>query len=219
MPPEPEDLRKEIQELYAKRKRGDLREKGFQKLLTFFTIELYRAVIRKRMAKDEPIEREHHCIQAHFKWTQSLLKEPEQEACSVFATDRRLFFVQSKIVPDQPPTADSRDHTRVILLPYDRILGMTVRREVRWGELGVGAVILLSSLIFWEYLDVTSWVMMGIGILGILHAVLLPTRWIELDSSNPSPNPVPVQIHAVGKKSGRQLLRFLREKIREKTKT
>ncbi|MBP8645056.1 MAG: hypothetical protein KBH99_02910 [Syntrophobacteraceae bacterium] len=216
MPPEPEDLREEIKELYAKRKRGDLNERSFQKLLTFFTIELYRAVVRKRMAKDEPIEQEHHSIQAHFKWTQSLLKEPEQEASSLFATDRRLFCVQSRIIPDQPPTADSRDHTRVVLLPYDRVLGLSVHRRIRWGEFGVGALILASSLVFWEHLDITGWVMSVIGTLGILHAVLLPTRWIEVESGNPSPNPEPVRIYAVRKKSGRQLVRLLREKTRSR---
>jgi len=47
--------RTKIKQLYVKRKKGDLTEKAFQRRLSGETIELYRAVIQKRMAKDETI--------------------------------------------------------------------------------------------------------------------------------------------------------------------
>src|SRR5574341_121787 len=103
-----DELRQKIAELYPKRDRGDIRERDFQALVANETVALYRAIIQERMAEGEAIVCEHHTIWTHFRFMSSILREPAQQATSLFLTDRRLYRVQSTIMPDQAPTADSR---------------------------------------------------------------------------------------------------------------
>jgi hypothetical protein len=51
-----------------------------------------------------------------------------------------------------------------------------------------------------------------LGIAGVMHGLLLPTRWAEVVERVPSASP-PFQIWALRKKSARTLLRFLRQRI------
>jgi hypothetical protein len=206
-------LRAKIRQLYVKLEKGDLRQKAFQRLLTEFTTDLYRAVLQKRMAKDEAIQREHHTISAHFQWTQSLLREPEQQATSLFATDRRLYCVRSIVIPKQPATADARDRTVVDEIRFDRIGSFQVHRQFRWGEMGVAAVICTVAILFAPWLEVTSHVMLGLGALGVLHGLLLPTKWIEITASEPKSNTEPILIRTIQKKSARNLIQYLRDKV------
>ena len=84
-------LRKRIAQLYPKRDRGDLTEKDFQREVTEQTVELYRAVITDKLAESEIIECEHHTIWTHFRLMQSILREPAQQAISLFLTNRKLY--------------------------------------------------------------------------------------------------------------------------------
>ncbi len=54
--------------------------------------------------------------------------------------------------------------------------------------------------------------MVWLGILGILHGLLLPTRWVQVEILDPASEPI--LIHALRKKSGRKMVRYLREKMR-----
>jgi len=203
--------RAKVRRLFTKREQGDLNEKAFQRLLTHHSVELYRALVLRRMARGERILHEHHSIQAHFKWTQSLLKEPEQASFSSFATDRRLYQVWSKVIPKQPPTADARDGTLVREIRFQNVGSIVTHRQIRWGEIGVGAVICAVAVIFSPWLEITSHVMLGLGGLGIFHGLVLPTRWIEVKAIEPSKTE-PILIHNIRKKSARSLLQHLREK-------
>ena len=137
MPTEIESIRQKIRQLYPKRERVDLNEKAFQRELVESTVDLYRALIKDRLAKGEAIIREHHVVKAHFKLTQSVLREPEQEAISLFTTDRRLFRIQSVLMPKQPPTGDEKDKTTVEEIPLKLITSLKTRRQIRWCEIGV----------------------------------------------------------------------------------
>ena len=121
------ELRQEIAELYPKRDRGDLRERDFQAQVAEKTVALYRAVIKESMAEGETIECEHHTIWTHFRLMQSILREPAQQATSLFLTDRKLYRVQSTIMPNQPPTADSQDQTVVEVFRLDRLCALKKR--------------------------------------------------------------------------------------------
>ena len=133
------ELRKRIAQLYPKRDIGDLKERDFQAEVAEQTVALYRAIISERMAEGETIECEHHTIWTHFRLMQSILREPAQQATSLFLTNRRLFRLQSTIMPDQPPTADSRDNTFVDVIPLDRIHALKKRFQIRIGEVLLGA--------------------------------------------------------------------------------
>ncbi|MFH1242817.1 MAG: hypothetical protein V1689_10715 [Pseudomonadota bacterium] len=214
MTEEVEALRARIRELYPKRVRGDLTEKAFQYELTGRTLDLYRALIRMRTAEGEVIVREHHVVRAHFRLTQSVLREPEQEAISIFATDRRLFHLKSILLPDRPPGADGEDKLLIEEVPFDRIEPLQVRRQVRVGEIGVGGAMVGFAVLFYPYLSITGPFMMGLGVLGMLHGLFLPTRWVEVKTLDPALSAEAILVYALRKKSGRQLVRFLREKTR-----
>jgi hypothetical protein len=207
-------LRARIRELYPKRVRGDLTEKAFQYKLIGRTLDLYRALIRMRTAEGEVIVREHHFVRAHFRLTQSVLREPEQEAVSIFVTDRRLFHLKSMLLPGRPPSADEEDKLLIEEVSFDRIESVQVRRQVRVGEMGVGGAMVVFVVFFYPYLSVTGPFMMGLGILGMLHGLLLPTRWVEVNILDPAPSSDAIRVYALRKKSGRGLVRFLREKTR-----
>jgi hypothetical protein len=207
-------LRREIEGLYPKRARGDLTEKAFQRDLSKHTVDLYRKLIQGRLAGEEALQAEHHVVKAHMKVAQSVLREPDQEAISVFATDRRLFRLRSTLTPDRPPTADKRDHTTVDEVPYERIEALKLRRQIRLGEMGVGAAMCCFALLFSSWLSVTGPFMAGLGLLGMLHGLVLPTRWVEVIGVGPEPASGPILIYTLRKKSARRLVRYIREKIK-----
>jgi hypothetical protein len=207
-------LRNQIAQLYPKHDRGDLTERVFQRELAELTVGLYRAVIRQRMAESESIECEHHTIQNHFRLMESVLREPNQQATSLFLTNRRLFRLQSTIMPNQPPTADSRDKTSVDAILFDRIHDLKKKFQIRTGELLLGAGFCGFALIFQSWLEITGPVLAGLGALGVLHAVILPTRWIEVRTGDTRAAINPVLIYAVRKKSAKELVWRLREKLR-----
>jgi hypothetical protein len=206
---EAEALRHKIRGLYPKRKIGDLTEKAFQRELVERTVELYRALIKDRLAKGEKILKEHHVARAHFKLPQSVLREPEQEAISLFTTDRRLFRIQSVLLPNRPPTADEEDKTIIEEVPLKKIRDLTSRRQIRWGEIGVGAAMGVLALLFASWLSFTGPFLIGLGAAGVIHGLLLPTRWVEIITNGSEPAPEPIPIYALRKRSARDLVQFL----------
>jgi hypothetical protein len=207
-----DEIREDIRRLHLAHARGDLRDKAFQRLLTQRTMDLYRALVQRALAPGEKILEEHHVVQAHMRLTQSVLKEPEQVATSLFLTQSRLLRVRSCIRPGQPATADQRDSTVLDELPLARIRLIQTRRRIRPGEICAGLAMAAVALIFWQWLEVTGVVLLGLGLLGAIHGLLLPTRWVEIRTGPPSASE-PILVHAHRKKSGRALLRSLRERI------
>lgn len=209
-----EELRKRIAQLYPKRDRGDLTERYFQRDVAELTVALYRATIRKRMAEGETIECEHHAIWTHFRLMSSVLREPAQQATSLFLTDRNLYRLQSTIMPDQPPTADSRDNTTVDVIALGEIVALKKRFQIRIGEAVLGAVFCVVAVMLHSWLSITGPFLLGLGALGVLHAVLMPTRWIEVKTLGASSETDPILIYALRKKSAKELVSRLREKLR-----
>jgi hypothetical protein len=208
-----DNLRKEIAQLYPKRDRGDLKEKDFQREVTEKTVELYRAVITQKLAEGETIECEHHTIWTHFRLMQSILRETAQQAVSLFFTNRRFLRLQSTIIPDQPPTANSRDNTVIDEVSLDRIRNLKKRIQFRWGEVLLGALFCGIAYIFHDWLAITGPVVFVLGFLGILHGLALPTRWIEVRTMDILPANEPMLIYALRKKSAKELVRRLQEKL------
>ena len=205
-------LREEIRQLFLRHARGDIREKSFQRALVHYATELYRAVAKGRMAQGERILQEHHVVRAHMRLTQSVLKEPQQETVSLFATDRRLVRLRSTLAPGQSATCDERDETVVDEVQLDCIVGFQVHRQIRPGEICAGLAIAGVGSLFYSWLSVTGPLLIGLGVLGALHGLLLPTRWVEVKTHTTIANSI--LIYAVWKKSGRNLLRLLRQKAR-----
>lgn len=208
-------LRAKIRQLYPRRAKGDITEKAFQRELAERTVDLYRALIKKKIARGESILKEHHVVRAHFRLTQSVLREPEQEAISIFAMDRRLFRLKSTLIPDQPPTVDNQDKTVVDEIPFNRIMFFHVCRQRRLGEIGVGVAMGAIAVLFSPWLSITGPFLIVLGAVGIMHGLLMPTRWVEVKTLDPTPTLAPIIIYALRKKSARNLVRFLKERVRE----
>lgn len=208
-----ETLRANLSKLYVDRTIGDVTERAFMRKSTEKTVDLYRAIVLGKLVKGEELVAEHHTISSHFRVTQSVLREPEQHGISYFMTNRRLLRLRSTIAPGQPPTADLRDGTRVDSIRLDRVTGLSTKRQFRWGEAGVGAMMCCLAAVFASWLEITGPVLIGLGGLGILHTLLRPTRWVEVKTTAAKPESDPILIHAVGKKSARKLIRLLRERV------
>ncbi len=171
-------------------------------------VALWRATIRSRLDRDERLLAEHHAVLGHLRLT-ALLREPDQEAISLFATDRRMFRVRSLLSGGRPPTCDGRDGTVIEELPRDAIEGLVVRRQVRPGEAVAGLVTMALALLFQSWLLLTGTLLAVLGGLGVLHALLLPTRWIEIRAPARLA-PEPWRILASRKRSARELCAALR---------
>ncbi len=204
-------LRSEIQDLYRRHERGDIPPRRFEQALAERSLDLYRAVVRERLRDGESVVAEHHVIHSRLRLSQSILKEADQQAVSLFGTDRRLFRIRSVLSPGRPVTCDSRDETVLDEVPYSGISGIRIGREIRLGEIVAGVMICTFAWVFRSWLEVTGVFLLGLGVLGILHAFVLPTRWMELETRGRA-HPEPIKIHALRKMSARNLLRLLRQR-------
>jgi hypothetical protein len=171
-------------------------------------------VVNERLGPGEVIRAEHHFVHAHLAMHQSLLQEPEQEAVSLYGTDRRLFHLRLRLVFGRPVSCNESDGTIIDEVPYDHVAALRRRSHRRLSEVIAGGVIAAFALLFHSWLMITGTLLAALGVLAILHGLLFATRWIEIELRTPtSPDTPPLTIHALRRKSGRKLLRFLREHV------
>jgi hypothetical protein len=210
-----DDLRQELHALLERRRRGDLREKDFQRQLMDTSVALCRAVVARRLAPGEQVIAEHHLVHSHFNVTQSILKEPEQSTVSLFATERRLIRVRGAIRPGRSLSCDEADGTVVDELPYARVHALARRCQRRWGEAAVGLGATTLALALGDTLAVTGPLLAALGLAGVAHALLMPTKWMEVltGAGDAEPEP-PFAIHGLRRKSARALLAALHDGMR-----
>ncbi|MBI4916703.1 MAG: hypothetical protein HY825_12720 [Acidobacteria bacterium] len=206
---DPTALRAELRRLVEKQARGDIGRRDFDRQLAEGGVALVRALVSERLGDGERIVAEHHAVLGHLRLASSVLAEPEQEAISLFLTGRRLLRLRCRIIPGRPPTGDDRDGTVIDEVPIATITALGTRRRVRIGEVAAGAVITALALVFKPWLLITGTLLAGLGIAGMLHGLLLPTRWVEIQGPDRGADDV-FRVHAMGRKSGRALLARLR---------
>jgi hypothetical protein len=210
-----EEMRNDIAALWEKRARGDVSERAFQKQSEQRVLGLCHALVRRRIRKDESIRFEHHAVRAHTKLASSILRESEQEFISLLATELRLFRLRTVHTPDQPLLFLDGDQDAMDELAYASALGVAVRTQRRTGQIVAGLVIAAVAILGHPWLQMTGTALFLLGIAGALHGLLVPTRWAEILQQGPVVSP-PFQIWALRKKSARQLLKFLRQKIQQR---
>ncbi len=178
------------------------------------SIDLYPAIVGAQLAHDETILAEHHIVRAHMKLNESVLKEPEQAAISLFLTDRRLLRLRSAVVAGEVIRGDASDQTIVDHVRISDIISLRLKKELRIGEAIAGAVICAVAFLFRSWLLVTGTLLFGLGALGILHALLMPTKWIEIDShAGFSSEDDIIKIYGLRAKNARKLLKTLQERM------
>jgi hypothetical protein len=205
-----DSLRGEIRELFARRARGDIPERKFQKQLTEKSVELSRCVASDGFEPDESILAECHVVHSHLKLAQSILQEPNQITVSLFASKRRLVRVRGVVVPNRPVTCDEADDTVVDQLLLQDIDRVVPRKLYRWGEAATGLAAILLAWLLGGLLQVTGPFLMLLGFAGIVHALLLPTRWLDIIPRGQGPAP-PFELHSIRKRSVRAVLAVIRE--------
>jgi hypothetical protein len=67
-------------------------------------------------------------------------------------------------------------------------------------------------VIFYPWLAITGPLLIVLGALGMIHGLLLPTRWLEV-RTRMGENQDPICIYVLRKKSARTLVRLLRQRI------
>jgi hypothetical protein len=202
------ELRAELERLHERRRRGALGERDSERALAEGSVELCRAVIRGRLAPDEPILAEHHVVSAQLRLSRSLLRESDQRAVSLLLTDRRLLRLRATVAPDRPTTCDAHDATVVDELALCELRALHTRRTPRWGEAAAGLTILAVAALVQDWLQVTGPLLLALGALGVLHALALPTRTVELIADGST-----FEVLAPWRRSGRRLLRLLRRSL------
>jgi hypothetical protein len=208
-------LRKDITTLWAKRARGDVPERAFQKQSEQAVLDLCRALVGQWLGSGESILFEHHAVRAHTKMAGSVLRESEQEFISLLATERRLFRLRTILTPDQPVLFLTDERDAADELAYASASGVAVRTQRRKGQIVAGLVIAGFAVLAHPWLQITGTALFLLGVAGALHGLLVPTRWAEVLQPQPTVSP-PFQIWALRKKSARQLLKFLRQKIQQR---
>ncbi len=212
-----DEIREDIRRLHLAHARGDLREKAFQRLVAQRTMDLYRALVENSLQPGERIIKEHHVVEAHMKLTRSVLQEPEQVATSLFLTQKRLLRVRSWIRPGEPTTADQRDGTILDEIPLAKIQKVESQHRIRPGEALAGFAMGAVGFVFGEWLEVTGVLLMVLGLLGVLHGLLLPTRWLEITGKGAAKEPI--RILAPGKKSAKELVTEIRSHLNSKRRS
>jgi len=172
-------------------------------------LDLCRAVVAERLETDERVDLEHHAVLGHLRLTQSVMREPEQEAVSLFLTDRRLVRIRSRLLPDRPFSCDERDRTRLDEVPVRAIGGLKVERSPRLGEAAAGAAIVAGALLLGPVLAVTGPILAAVGLAGVAHGLLLPTRTLRVLTADGSGDD-PFLVHAPRARSARRLVARLR---------
>lgn len=210
-----DEVRAEISSLADRRARGDLAERAFRKRALQLSIELARKQASAAVP-GEAIAAEHHVVHSHFRLTESLLREPEQTTVSYFAAERGLVRVRGTLVTGRtPPTDDgAKDPASTVVdsVSYEQVRSIERRTEWRWGEVGTGLVIVLGALLLRDLLAVTGPVLVLLGVAGMIHGLLLPTRWVEIVVDDEAVSPLAV--HGVWKRSGRQFLAVVSSALR-----
>ena len=202
--PEAEELENKLTVLAGKLKVGDVTPKRYAKVRQDLLARLGRAKIAPRLETNEAVIAEHHWVEGHPRIPDSVLKETAQIAGSLYATDRRLFLwrFQDQGVPDAALVEGAKETLEE--RRYGDVESLSSARSWRWGEVAVGAVIVIVALALAGHLRMTTYFLLGIGFFGVLHGLLFPTRWVSVNSRTQGEEPWAVW--AARTKSGRVLL-------------
>ena len=187
-------------------------ERKFQPALAKATVNLYQATVEGLLPEDEAILHSHHVILGHTRMVQSVMKKPEQQAVSLFLTDRRLVRLRSTLSAYKTVTCDDRDDTVVDEILLEAIRSLKMHRQIRGGEALVGLGIVGVAVIFYPWLAITGPLLIVLGALGMVHGLLLPTRWLEVQTRMGETRD-PICIYVLRKKSARTLVRMLRQRL------
>jgi CheY-like chemotaxis protein len=193
--------------LRARRDRGDVNEKAFGAALAERVVGFARDAARARLAAGEAIVAEHHAVHGHLRLARSVLDIPDEESVSLLLSERRLVRVRLTLTADGRPPASGAP-AELDEIPLALVRGLRVRRQIRVAEVGAGVCIVAVALALGPLLLITGKLLVGLGVLGVLHGLLLPTRTITITTAVALEPPL--QVTRPRRRSARRLLARLR---------
>ncbi|MHB1417916.1 MAG: hypothetical protein ACYC1C_21915 [Chloroflexota bacterium] len=202
-------LTAELTALDKQRALGDVRDRAYLKRHDELLRELAHNKVRAQLESGEEILAEHHFMQAHFPFTKLALQDVSQEVVSVYATSRRLFRWHYLEEPKSQAQWSGEAGT-LETLAYTQIREVAQRREYRRGEALVAVVMLIVAALLWPLLEITGPLLVGIGLLALLHVGLMPTRYTLVASASGKKE---WRIYAPNKQTGRQLRAIVDERL------
>ena len=159
---------------------GDLNPKRYARLRQQVLAALGRSKIAPSLDPGETIAAEHHWTESHERLPDAPFAETGQTAGSLYATDRRLFRwrFHDGGLPSASPQGGVEE--TIESLWYAEIAGMERRSSFRWGEAITGLVIAAVAGLMYARLGVTGPMLLAVGVFGIIHAVVVPTRYVTV---------------------------------------
>ena len=209
--PHREETDRKLEELGRRHRLGDLSAKKHERLRHEAYTDLARRLIAPHLEPGETLLLEHHWYAGHETAPVSVLRESAQAAESLFATDRRLFRWRYADKPSPDALSDPALRETLEFRRFGELSGLERRLKVRWGEALAGALIAAAAAVLWGHLQVTAPFMLGLGVLGMLHGLLWPTRAVLV--THRDPGEVSWSVGAAGKKSGREMVALLKRKL------
>jgi hypothetical protein len=193
--------------------RGDLRAGQYTRRRQDLVIKLGRGRVGCWLEPGEAIVAEHHWIEPTVTVSASALEQPVQLAGSAYATGRRIFRWRFREVVGRPGTPANEIDESLEYEWYGAIAGLADQHVVRWGEVAVGAAIALIALLLRAHLQlsITGPVLLGVGIFGVVHGLVCPTRYTRLTTLDPARPKW--EIWAPDTKSGGRLLEEVRRRV------
>jgi hypothetical protein len=190
---------------------GDVRPKPYARRRQDLLAALGRSKIAPALEPGESVAAEHHWVEGHARLPVSPFREMAQVACSLYATDRRLF--RWRFQDQGRPDAALRDdcEERLEYQWYEDLADIRARACPRWGEAATGAVIVAVAWLASGHLSVTGPFLGAVGLFGLVHAVTMPTRTVVLEARQPDEEPW--SVWAARTKSGRALLAHVAARV------
>lgn len=177
---QPQQPDRELTRLDGRFALGDLTPKRYARLRQHALAELGRRKIAPWLGPGEAVVAEHHWVEGHARLPDSPFAETGQIAGSLFATDRRLF--RWRFHDGGSPSASSGVDVAetVEFLWYAEINGLQRQSSFRLGEAVTGSIIAVFAWLMYARLAVTGPVLLAVGVFGIVHAMIVPTRYVTV---------------------------------------
>ena len=167
-----------LADLAARFALGDLNPKRYARLRQHALAALGRSKVSRSLMPGETIVAEHHWVEGQTELPESPFAETGQTAGSLYATDRRLFRwrFHDCASPSAPSPPDVEETLECRW--YAEITGVESRASFRWGEAVTGLTISVVAGLLSARLGVTGPLLLAIGVFGIVHAMMVPTRYV-----------------------------------------
>jgi hypothetical protein len=206
-----EEVEARLKDLARRFKAGDVAARRYARLRQDLLAHLGRCRILPQLEPGESLIAEHHWVEPTARLPESPLEDAGLGSVSLYATTRRLFRWRFQDRGAQTDAAGARLDESLDVRWYTDITALLGHRETRWGEAAAGLAIAAAAALLYGHLAVTAPFILAVGLFGVAHALLVPTRRVALRSA--SSGDADWLVSAVATPSGRALVASIRDRV------